>query len=61
MGASLQSMRGLLFRPLTSGSRISTWPTTTGRAGRGGRKLGRILTTDLAAHRDEVIISTKAG
>ena len=47
---------------MTTGSRISIWPTTTGRtpAAR-SENLGRILREELGAYRDELIISTKAG
>ncbi len=42
------------------GSRTSTWPTTTASRRFGGGAWAT-LTTDLAAHRDELVISTKAG
>ena len=46
----------------TSASRISTWPTTTvPRTASAESNFGRILRTDFRAHRDELVISTKAG
>ena len=46
----------------TSASRTSTWPTTTGRpTARPRRRSERLLRTDLAPFRDELVISTKAG
>ena len=46
--------------PSTSASRTSTWPTTTAR--RPARpERSADLRRDLAAHRDELIVSTKAG
>ena len=48
--------------PSTSGSPTSTWPTTTARRRvRPRRHCGRVLRTDLAGHRDELVLSTKAG
>ena len=61
-GASLQSMRGLLFRAFDLGITHFDLANNYGPPpGAAEESLGRILTTDLAAHRDEVIISTKAG
>ena len=48
--------------PSTWASPTSTWPTTTARpTARAETNFGRILREDLAAHRDELIISSKAG
>ena len=48
--------------PSTSASPTSTSPTTTARRyGSAEDNFGRILATDLAPYRDELIISTKAG
>jgi len=61
-GASLESMRGLLFRAFDLGITHFDLANNYGPPpGAAEESLGRILTTDLAAHRDEVIISTKAG
>src|SRR5271157_2121139 len=45
--------------PSTAASPISTLPTTTARPS--ARRRRTILTKDFAAHRDELIVSTKAG
>ncbi len=48
--------------PSTWASRILIWPTTTDRLPASAEEnFGRILKLDLAAYRDELIISTKAG
>ena len=47
--------------PSTSAS-PSTWPTATATPyGSAKENIGRILATDLRGHRDELVISTKAG
>jgi L-glyceraldehyde 3-phosphate reductase len=61
-GAALESMRGLLFRAFDLGVTHFDLANNYGPpSGAAEDNLGRILTTDLAAHRDELIISTKAG
>ena len=61
-GASLESMRGLLFHAFDLGITHFDLANNYGPPpGAAEESLGRVLTTDLAAHRDELIISTKAG
>jgi L-glyceraldehyde 3-phosphate reductase len=61
-GASLESMRGLLFRAFDLGLTHFDLANNYGPPpGAAEESLGRILTDDLAAHRDELILSTKAG
>ena len=61
-GASLESVRGLLFRAFDLGITHFDLANNYGPPpGAAEETLGRILTTDLAAHRDELLLSTKAG
>jgi L-glyceraldehyde 3-phosphate reductase len=61
-GASPQSIRGLLFRAFDLGITHFDLANNYGPPpGAAEESLGRVLTTDLAAHRDELILSTKAG
>lgn len=61
-GASVESVRGLLFRAFDLGITHFDLANNYGPPpGAAEESLGRVLTTDLAAHRDELIISTKAG
>jgi L-glyceraldehyde 3-phosphate reductase len=61
-GASPESVRGLLFRAFDLGITHFDLANNYGPPpGAAEDSLGRVLTTDLAAHRDELIISTKAG
>lgn len=61
-GASLEKMRGLLFRALDLGITHFDLANNYGPPpGAAEESLGRILASDLAAHRDELLISTKAG
>ena len=60
--AARDEARDLPARRSTSASRISTSPTTTGRRrARPRTAFGEILRTDFAGHRDELIVSSKAG
>jgi L-glyceraldehyde 3-phosphate reductase len=61
-GASIESVRGLIFRAFDLGITHFDLANNYGPPpGAAEESLGRVLTTDLAAHRDEAIISTKAG
>ena len=61
-GASLESMRGLLFHAFDLGITHFDLANNYGPPpGAAEESLGRVLTTDLAAHRDELLLSTKAG
>jgi L-glyceraldehyde 3-phosphate reductase len=61
-GASLESMRGLLFQAFDLGITHFDLANNYGPPpGAAEESLGRVLTTDLAAHRDELLLSTKAG
>ena len=61
-GASLESVRGLLFHAFDLGITHFDLANNYGPPpGAAEESLGRVLTTDLAPHRDELIISTKAG
>lgn len=61
-GAPLEGMRGLLFRAFDLGITHFDLANNYGPPpGAAEESLGRILTTDLAAHRDELILATKAG
>jgi L-glyceraldehyde 3-phosphate reductase len=61
-GASIESVRGLIFRAFDLGITHFDLANNYGPPpGTAEESLGRVLTTDLAAHRDEVIVSTKAG
>jgi L-glyceraldehyde 3-phosphate reductase len=61
-GASLESVRGLLFRAFDLGITHFDLANNYGPPpGAAEDSVGRVLTTDLAAHRDELILSTKAG
>jgi L-glyceraldehyde 3-phosphate reductase len=61
-GASLERVRGLLCRAFDLGITHFDLANNYGPPpGAAEESLGRILTTDLAAHRDELILSTKAG
>jgi len=61
-GASLESVRGLLFRAFDLGITHFDLANNYGPPpGAAEDTLGRVLATDLAAHRDELILSTKAG
>jgi len=61
-GASLESARELLFRAFDLGITHFDLANNYGPPpGAAEEHLGRLLTTDLAAHRDELILSTKAG
>ena len=61
-GASLEKMRGLLFRAFDLGITHFDLANNYGPPpGAAEESLGRILASDLAGHRDELLISTKAG
>jgi L-glyceraldehyde 3-phosphate reductase len=61
-GASLESVRGLLFHAFDLGITHFDLANNYGPPpGAAEDTLGRVLTTDLAAHRDELILSSKAG
>ncbi|RPI07788.1 MAG: L-glyceraldehyde 3-phosphate reductase [Zetaproteobacteria bacterium] len=61
-GASIESVRGLIFRGFDLGITHFDLANNYGPPpGAAEETFGRILATDLAAHRDEVVISTKAG
>ena len=61
-GASIESVRGLIFRAFDLGITHFDLANNYGPPpGAAEESLGRVLSIDLAAHRDEVLISTKAG
>ena len=61
-GASIESVRGLICRAFDLGITHFDLANNYGPPpGAAEATLGRVLSTDLAAHRDEVILSTKAG